>query len=77
MIEKILEFHCIVFDCNDQEIDLRKYCNQKQNETNSRFRITEFSMKYYCKSRDIERKIAVIAMPIRRQYLNGMTIIQI
>ena len=77
MIEKILEFHCIVFDCNDQEIVFRKDCNQKQNETNSRFRITEFSMKYYCKSRDIERKIAVIAMPIRRQYLNGMTIIQI
>ena len=77
MIEKILEFHCIVFDCNDQEIVLRKDCNQKQNETNSRCRFTEFSMKYYCKSRDIERKIAVIAMPIRRQYLNGMTIIQI
>lgn len=43
MIEKILEFHCIVFDCNDYEIVLRKDCNQKQNETNSRFRITEFS----------------------------------
>ncbi|RPJ23789.1 MAG: hypothetical protein EHM25_10345 [Nitrosopumilales archaeon] len=77
MIEKILEFHCIVLDCNDYEIVLRKDCNQKQNETNSKFRITEFSMTYYCKSRDIERKIAVITMPIRRQYLNGMTIIQI
>ena len=77
MIEKLLEFHCIVLDCNDYEIVLRKDCNQKQNETNSRFRITEFSMKYYCKSRDIERKIAVIAMPIRRQYLNVMTTIQI
>jgi len=77
MIEKILEFHCIVLDCNDYEIGLRNDCNQKQNETNSKFRITEFSMTHYCKSRDIERKIAVITMPIRRQYLNGMTIIQI
>ena len=64
MIEKILEFHCIVLDCNDYEIVLRNDCNQKQNETNSRFRITEFSMTYYCKSRDIERKIAVITLPI-------------
>lgn len=77
MIKKILEFHCIVLDCNDYEIVLRKDCNQKQNETNSRFRITEFSMKYYCKSRDIERKIAVITKPIRRQRLDGMTTIQI
>ena len=45
MIEKILEFHCIVLVCNDYEIVLRKGCNQKQNETNSRCRITEFSMK--------------------------------
>ena len=44
MIEKILEFHCIVLVCNDYEIVLRKGCNQKQNETNSRCRITEFSM---------------------------------
>lgn len=45
MIEKILEFHCIVLVCNDYEIVLRKgCCNQKQNETNSRCRITEFSM---------------------------------
>lgn len=44
MIEKILEFHCIALVCNDYEIVLRKGCNQKQNETNSRFRITEFSM---------------------------------
>lgn len=29
MIEKLLEFHCIVFDCNDYEIVLRKDCNQK------------------------------------------------
>jgi hypothetical protein len=63
MIEKILEFHCIVLDCNDYEIVLKKDCNEKQNETNSRLRITEFSMTYYCKSRDIERKIAVIIMP--------------
>ena len=41
MIKKILEFHCIVLDCNDYEIVLRKYCNQKQNETNSRLRITD------------------------------------
>jgi len=27
MIEKILEFHCIVFDCNNYEIVLRKDCN--------------------------------------------------
>ena len=33
MIEKILEFHCIVLDCNDYEIVLRNDCNQKQNET--------------------------------------------
>jgi hypothetical protein len=44
MIEKILEFHCIVLDCNDYEIVLRNDCNQKQNETESRFRIKEFSM---------------------------------
>ena len=44
MIEKILEFHCIVLDCNDYEIVLRNDCNQNQNETESRFRITEFSM---------------------------------
>jgi hypothetical protein len=42
MIEKILEFHCIVLDCNDYEIVLINDYNQKQNETNSRFRITEF-----------------------------------
>ena len=77
MIEKILEFHCIVFDCNNYEIVLRKDCNQKQIETNSRFRITESSLKYYCTSRDIERKIAMITMPIRSQHLNGMTTIQI
>jgi len=27
MIEKILEFHCIVFDCNDYKSVLRKDCN--------------------------------------------------
>jgi hypothetical protein len=32
MIEKILEFHCIVLVCDDYEIVLRKGCNQKQNE---------------------------------------------
>ena len=29
MIEKILEFHCIVFDCNNYEIVLRKGIKNK------------------------------------------------
>lgn len=36
MIEKILEFHCIVLDCNDYEIVLINDCNQEQNEIESR-----------------------------------------
>jgi hypothetical protein len=38
-------------------------------KTNSRFRITEFPMTYYCKSRDIERKIAVIIMSYQKAVL--------
>jgi hypothetical protein len=32
MIEKKLEFHCIVLDCNNYEIELINDCNQGQNE---------------------------------------------
>jgi hypothetical protein len=77
MIEKILEFHCIVLDCNNYEIELINDCYQDKMKL-SHVRITEFSMTYLIvRVTIIERKIVVNTMPVRRQYLNKMTIIQI
>lgn len=42
MIEKILEFHCIVFECKDYEIVLRKDCNQNKVKLIQGLRLQNF-----------------------------------
>lgn len=69
MIEKILEFHCIVLVCNDYEIVLRKGWNQKQMKLIQGLGLQNFQWHVNCKSRDIERKIAVITMPYPKAVL--------
>ena len=57
MIEKILEFHCIVLDYNNYEIVLINDYNQEQNEIEWRckeYRILNDILN--CKSRDNREK---------------------